>query len=244
MDKAGVLAVNQAYFIKANGPYATGRDLLAISKFEYNASGVKKRSGSYLAIPGGYDYNSYTDQVYDTVIYKGPQKLLLQSKNNLGSGVKNPNYWEFDIDQERPLKRISFVYSGGSYFAADTAMYFYDGNKRIQKIEHHNTVQGNSYLYTKTFYFNNGNLERIDGVYLQQPNTIFYSTEERFSAYDQTSNPLKDLWLWDDLFYRSLSVNNFANYVYTRHDDKGNLLDSTNSTVLLHYKADGSISYD
>ena len=236
-------AVNAQYFIKWNYPYATGANLLANSKFTYDSNKPIKRSGSYLPVFGGHDYNSYTDQVFDTVIKVNSQKLLLQSKNKLISGSPNPPKWEVEINDDKPVKRVSYVYYSGNYIPGDTAIYYYDVNRRVQKIEFHSSAQGVSYLFAKTFFFNNNNLQRVSGVYLRKPNTVYYSTEEIFGSYDNKSNPLKALWLWDDIYYRSLSSNNFSTYTYKRFDAQNNLIDSTYKTWNLQYDEKGNVSF-
>lgn len=235
--------VNAQYFIKWSYPYATGTNLLATSMFNYESKKPIKRSGSYLPIFGGYDNNSYTDQVYDTIIKINSQKLLLQSKNKLPSGSPNTPKWEVEFNGDTPLKRISYVYYFGNYIPTDTGIYYYDANKRVEKIEFHNTVQGVSYLFTKTFSFNNENLQKVTSVYLREPNTVLFSTEEEFSSFDNKPNPLKALWLWDDLYYRSLSANNFSTYTIKRFDAQNNLTDSTRRVWNLQYDGKGNISY-
>lgn len=239
----GIGEVNAQYFLKWNYGYATGANLLAASKITYDSNKPKKRSGSYLPVFGGYDYNSYTDLVYDTVVWINSQKFLLQSKNMLPSGSPNLPKWEVEINDGKPVKRISYFHHSGTYIPVDTALYFYDANKRVQKIEFHSSVQGVSYLFTKTLFFNNDNLEKVSGVYLRKPNTPLYSTEETFGSYDNKPNPLKALWLWDDLYYRTLSSNNFSTYTYKRFDAQNNLIDSTHKTWTLQYDEKGNVSF-
>jgi hypothetical protein len=240
-----IKTVSSQYFIKWNYPYATGNNLLAYSMFSYNSNNPIpiKRSGSYLPVFGGYNYNSYTDQVYDTVIRVSSQKLSLQSKNKLLPGSSNPPRWDVEMTDDKPVKRISYLYYSGNYIPGDTAVYFYDAARRLEKIEFHSSVQGYSYLFTKTFFFNNDNLQKVSGVYLQKPNTVYFTTEETFTSYDNKPNPLKSLWLWDDLYYRSLSSNNFSSYTYKRFDAQNNLTDSTHKTWNLQYDEKGNISF-
>lgn len=43
-----------------------------------------------------------------------------------------------------------------------------------------------------------------------------WTAEESFLHYDTRPNPLKGYWMWDDLYYRSLSTNNFAKYEFMK----------------------------
>ena len=239
-----VEVVNAKYFIKWNYPYATGVNLHANARLVYNNNKPIMRSGSYLPVWGGYDPNAYTDQIFDTVTEVNSQKLLLQSINKLQTGPINQPRWEIEMVDKRPVKRISYIYNAGSYLPADTVIYYYDLNKQVQRVESHSTVQGVSYLMVKTFFFTDGNLQKIDGIYIKKPNTVQYFTVETFSSYDTKPNTLKALWLWDDLYYRSVSANNFAAYTYKKLDTQSNLIDAAEISWNLRYDAEGNITFE
>lgn len=243
-EQPGVEVVNAQYFIKWNYPYATGANLGANARFVYGNNKPVKRSGSYMPVSGGNDPNAYTDQIYDTVTELNSQKLLLQSINKLPTGPINQPKWEIEIKDNRPVKRISYMYHAGSYLPVDTVIYYYDLNKRVQKIESHSTVQGVGYLLAKTFFFDKGNLQKVEGVYVRKPNSVQYSTEETFSAFDTKANPLKALWLWDDLYYRTLSANNFSIYTYKKFDAQKNLIDAAEQSWNLQYDVNGNAVFN
>jgi hypothetical protein len=236
--------VNAQYFIKWHYPYATGENLQANARFVYHLNNPVKRSGAYLPVWGGVDPNAYTDQIYDTVIKLNSQKILVQAVNKLPSGSANLPKWEIETNDGKPVKRISYLYYAGHYIPVDTVIYYYDANKRVQKIESHSTVNGASYILTKTFFFDGENLEKVEGVYIKKPSTLQYSTTETFSLYDTKPNPLKALWFWDDLYYRTLSVNNFSKYTYNKLDAAQNLVAAFEKTWNLSYDVKGNVTFE
>jgi hypothetical protein len=67
-------------------------------------------------------------------------------------------------------------------------------------------------ILTKVYLFDSsGNLIQVKGI-----SQTDYTTEENFSGYDQSENPLKNLIGLEDVFYRSLSKNNFTDYSFYR----------------------------
>lgn len=235
-------SVSAVYFIKWNSPYASGTHLMAKSSFQYTGDKLIKRSGSYLPIFGGYS-DVYTDQVYDLVTYPSQSKIVVEEKNMLSSSSQLLK-WEIEIQNGQPVKRVSFVHYAGNYVPGDTALYYYDADSKIQRIEYNSTVQGISYQLVKTFYFDDSrNLSKVTGVYLRKPNTILYTAEEEFALYDDKANSLKELWPWDDLYYRSLSRNNFAKYAYKKFDAQNNLVESLMRTWTLRYDGSGNVIF-
>lgn len=236
-----VIAISPSFFIKWQYPFATSSELVAKSIFQYSDNKAIKRSGSHLQVFGGYDWNSYTDKVYDLVSY-GNSTVSLQSHNDLFSPAPKRPKWEIELVDGKPSRKISFVFYGGMYIPGDTALYYYSSNKQIQKIEYHSTAQGSSYLYTKNFTFDtNGNLQKVTSIYLKKPGNVLFSTQELFELYDTKTNPLMHLWLWDDLYYRTLSTNNFAKYTFQKFDASNNLVDAFSASLDLRYDASGNI---
>jgi hypothetical protein len=180
---------------------------------------------------------NYTNGIYDTVEYISQDHILLFTINT------NP---VFNIP---PSKREIFLVDG--YIqrkitydnwhptpSSDTIDYYYDVQNRLCK-----TKQSfNTEVWFRDYqYDNRGNLQKIIGKDSSRTafNRIFAATEEDFGGYDNKKNPLKGTTcLWQDLLYRTLSTNNFTNYIY--RDDVGN---TTYNAWTLSYNANGEADF-
>ena len=238
-------SIHAQYFIKNHlYIYDPGNNFNAKSKFEYYNSKIIKRSGAHLSSPY-IPIGDYTDKIYDSVIYSN-NKIWLFSFNKLFNPYPQPKKWEIELEGNKMTRRVNLLYHPTGDIPQDTVLFFYDSNNRIKKIERHNSVPPDSYVYIRNFEFENDNLVKISGTYIHKPNTIRSTTEELFSMYDNAPNPLKNsnFFLWDDLYYRTLSKNNFAKYSFVRYDTSNNIMESWLTIIPFFYDEKGNVRYN
>jgi len=169
---------------------------------------IVKREGGTFAINSytGYDYK-FSMSVQDTLIYKN-SKIIINKRlfDKLETIFIEDLFITLD-NNGRMIEKIRALHPEDISYQRDTLQYLYSTNGKIFRIngKHQNQV------IISLFYYNDmANLDsvvtrytdRIDGE-LDQIRTDY------FSEYDTSKNPLKELVIFDETFYRSLSTNNF-----------------------------------
>jgi hypothetical protein len=180
---------------------------------EYYPDGkLKKRTGDIIAVPvPPYPYPySYCDCVADTFIYTANKTEVYRYMKNGGENllVQTTTYL---IDNDR-INMITASRTNSNY-TTDTTFLFYNTSGIIDSSltyrYHENDLRRR---LKKSFSFDgDGNLVKVEGEDMSN-----YRTEEYFSGYDQEENPLKNLTGLEDVFYRTLSKNNFTDYTFKR----------------------------
>lgn len=179
---------------------------------EYYPDGkLKKRTGDIIAVPVPpylYPY-TYCDCVADTFIYTANQIEVSRFMEYQGENllVQTTTYF---IDNDR-INKITASLS--NYNTTDTTFLFYNTNGIIDSLwtyfYYENDLRA---LLKKSFSFDDdGNLVKVQGEKMGN-----YRTEEYFSGYDQKENPLRNVIGLEDVFYRTLSKNNFSDYSFKR----------------------------
>jgi hypothetical protein len=90
----------------------------------------------------------------------------------------------------------------------------------------------------KNLVYVGGNLTRVEGTQTDVFNNRS-TTLELFSEYDAAPNPTKGLRIFDEVFYRSLSKNNFRKYSYEGRNSAGYVFATRNSSWELTYDNEG-----
>lgn len=204
------------------------------SKFEYSGDKVIKRIGGFIATPASSGFSGlYTEYIHDSVQYLNKNTIRIFTADNFEELNVTPNEREITLEDGRIVRKITAT-NLETGEGADTIFYYYDSQNRIKTTEQHFEW----FIITKTYTFNaTGNLTKILGVKKYRDGEIVGTTEETFDGYDNKSNPLKGLCLWQDYFYRSLSNNNFTSYTYT----SGSAWEKRNWT--LFYNSNGNVDY-
>lgn len=204
------------------------------SKFEYSGDKVIKRIGGFIAIPASSGFSwLYTEDIYDSVQYLNKNTIRIFTTDNFEELNVNPNEREITLEDGRMIRKITATdLETGE--GADTIFYHYDVQNRIERTEQHFEWT----IITRTYTFDAaGNLTKISGVKKYRDGEVATTTEEIFGGYDNKSNPLKGLCLWQDYFYRSLSNNNFTSYTYT----SGSAEETKNWSLV--YDSNGNVDY-
>ncbi|WP_188502963.1 hypothetical protein [Pontibacter amylolyticus] len=205
--------------------------------FDYDGERVTKRRGGYITIssaggPSGF----YTTDIYDTLQYHSANRITITTRER----IKDVDIFSTDFKREITLenglvaRKITYDESTPHQYS-DTIYYHYDSQKKLKK-----TVQYYRWnIITKEYLFDSmGNLQKIEGTArYRDDNSISYTTEEQFGGYDDKTNPLKGLGMWQDLFYRTLSTNNFTTYTFKRGSNIEGL------SWVLQYDAEGNVDF-
>lgn len=95
--------------------------------------------------------------------------------------------------------------------------------------------------FSKIYFFESGNLAKIEGENLYGAG-LKLSILETFENFDNAPNPLKRMIIFDDIFYRALSKNNFTTYTYKETDENGRAITSR-SVKEFNYNENGIPTY-
>ncbi|MBC31503.1 MAG: hypothetical protein CMH48_11740 [Muricauda sp.] len=214
-----------------------------ISIFRNEGGQITKRTGGIynpnVAPETGISY-FYDDSISDEVIYD-ENKIIIEKLSN------NP---ELDI----PVFKRTFILDSNNNIIqkiietsdpvkTDTLDFEYNLNGKISKILYKTlTIPKESSFY----YNNNENLDSIVTVEYDEELDRTIKTRERFENYDSAENPIKEFLIFEELFYRSLSKNNYSLYwfeVFTTTPSSSSF-SSTYREWNLKYDADGNILFD
>lgn len=179
--------------------------------FSFQGNRISRRNGGFLPAPlSGAMSGPYSKDVYDTVIYQ-QNRIILETRTNVSGIIMPVNKRELILENGRIAKKI---YHSNISDHKDTALYFYAAGNRISRKE----IRYSDRTQVQVFTFDaQGNLQKIKTtLQISGQTTPNWTAEESFFNYDTRPNPLKGYWMWDDLYYRSLSTNNFAKYEFMK----------------------------
>lgn len=186
--------------------------------------------------------------IYEDVTYIG-NEITIERDIDFQFYELAPNHIRYVLDNEgRIVKKIYFDNAiEFEVVVNDTIDYEYSDEGKLVKTY----TNRNSYIFSEAdYYFNaQNNLDSIvRSSYYRDLNgvDVIYQgkTVEVFSEYDTSYNPLQDLGIFDELFYRSLSANNYARYdkYYYSHLDE--LTNHGYRSWDFYYDENGNIRFD
>ncbi|WP_329804861.1 hypothetical protein [Flavobacterium facile] len=211
----------------------TNQSVLGNIKLGYSNGKLEKKIGY------AYMHNVVNDNLYDT-IYQNLDRVYIEKRIIPFNGFTSvaPDKIEYKFNQNRKIiykvkHNLSFSLDDN-----DTILYSYLNNK-INKLETRSKLA--------LFYYNrNNNLDSIcykPKIY--DDNYITYTIgntyeKEVFEEYDNSENPFKQLTIFEDMFKRSLSNNNYrkhtvlnVNPYYIKYQ----------SSIILQYNSEGKLIY-
>lgn len=107
-------------------------------------------------------------------------------------------------------KVIQKVTETSNPVSRDTLNFAYDTSGKISKIIYVGSKVGKE----STFHFNtDNNLDSIVTTQYDVETDTSIKVLEKFEEYDTAENPVKDYFFFEELFFRSLSENNFSHYL-------------------------------
>ena len=225
-DNASFTAYPKGYFIQT-------REGVDTIKFEYNSEKkVIKRVGEWLELSGSTGFgNIFSKKLESRINYSG-NKAILERFSKM-EGINFPkDIQTYSFDGNR-INDIIFTYQIRPNYT-EKYVYTYENNQiksiDLRVTDSHYT---NDLRSRRDFYFNNnGNLDSL--VYREAsydfydesiPPYIDYKLKNRrvttFSNYDGSQNPFQNLGIFTDLYYKSLSKNNFRKMETIKYDEDG-----------------------
>ena len=208
-------------------------------KLEYDANGnVLKRWGNIF--PGnpntGFDY-FFSNGIYDEVTYQNNTVTITKNDTLKYSNVA-PEWKKITLQNGKMISTIRMT----SFYTPtfDTTYFYYSGNTLVKTIK-----KGRSVILTKDYHFDaSNNLVRVNGLNIDRytKDTLGFQVET-FSDYDNADNPIKHLAMFDELFYRSLSQNNFRKHTIKQFGRDSTSSTSSSRTWILKYDASGKVNF-
>lgn len=218
-------AYPKGYFVSTYEGYDT-------IKLEYQNNKITKRIGDWIQTSSASGYRTIFSKLLETnVDYSGKTANLTKfSKLDWYQYLNDTHVYTFNglqISEATLTYRVIPNYT-------EKYVYVYENNQ-IKYIDlfvtdHYFT---NDLRNRRNFYFNtNGNLDSLvyrdadyDFYNEDIPPYIDYKKKERkvttFSNYDQSQNPFQNLGVFTDLYYKSLSKNNFRKTQTREYDQEG-----------------------
>lgn len=233
-------AIRQYYFDYMNYPNGILPQSDNLVKIDYDADfKIIKRTGSYSAFDpaSGFSY-IFTDQLFDELSYSG-NEILIEQKTSSAFAIAKFERKLFLDGLNRIYKKA--VYREFDFPSRDTTYYHYS---TAGKLTESNKGAADQYHEVAKFYYNPiNNLDSIVTRKYYQTN-LQSKTVEVFSDYDAADNPLKNLVLFEETFYRSLSRTNFRKYEIKNYDADNNPTGYSFKNFALIYDASGKVKFD
>lgn len=202
----------------------------ALTHFEFQGDKITGRVGGNMTLTtSDGPVSVFSNAIYDTVTYDG-NTITITTKARENAGFSVP-----------PNTRVITMINGSiqkQTSDADTTYYYYDGNN-INRTENYSK---NKQL-TRRYTFSKNNLTTITTTSTERAdNSISSTTTETLSGYDTKANGLKSYGIWNDIYVRSLSKNNFNKYESVTLQG-GTPLSTSSSTFTIVYKSNGEVDY-
>jgi hypothetical protein len=198
---------------------------------------VIKRTGGFAQVPGYVGlYFIFSKDVYEEITYR--RDAVTIDRKFSRAGFYDPYKKEIFFSDNKisrivvlndQLRSIMYPYYNSSGLIYKTV----ETRWRIR-------TQGDTlYIGTtvKDFFYEGGNLVRVQGEDIGPFNSIS-TTTETFEDYDTAPNPTKPLIIFDEIFYRSLSANNFRKYSIEKRGSSG--YNSSSATLSWQLRYDNS----
>lgn len=218
----------------------------------YDGNKITARIGDFYPLDAAGGINNYfTNDIYDELKYTN-NSIKIERKHN-----PNPNFnpASFDNNEREIILENNYMKQKISKYNGniiDTTSYYYDSNNRVIESIRKHYVDNGSFIYYNSkdqanyYYDNSSNLDSIITTKYDHNDEFEWPvTKETFSDYDTSENPIKNLIIFSETFYRSLSQNNYRyykkEYIYNDVNAIPNYLIRTWSFI---YDSDGNIRYD
>ncbi|WP_250252748.1 hypothetical protein [Chryseobacterium sp. Marseille-Q3244] len=185
--------------------------------FEYDSQGrVSKKVGGKLELSGstGFSY-AYSKSVYTMITYTGNTAIMKNYSSDPSFNVQlKERRFEFD-NQGRVIKLV--IPEVNNSYMDKYLTYTYDASGKLMEIltqypnVPYDPTDPQDYILTyveKFIYNNSGNLEKATKTEKHNNIDAYITNEITFDNFDSAQNPFKNLGIFEDYFYFSLSKNN------------------------------------
>lgn len=199
---------------------------------------ILRRNGGLIQMSSssGYDY-IFSKEIYDSVSYNS-NSISVERKVS-SSSFEIPKFKRsLFLNSER---KVAYkVIETTSPISKDTLTYQYNAIGKIVKSFTSNPLnQEESFFY----YNSKHNLDSITTLYYFGAQ-LEKKVLEVFRKYDSSINPLKNLYQFEETFYRSLSENNYSEYEKRVYDFNNKVISIEQHTWDFIYDENGVIRFD
>lgn len=217
-------------------------------KLQYDSQNrIIKRIGGLAPLPASIGLETYifSPEVTEDVVYN----------NNEIKITRNIPNWNLFFERKMIVDSKNRIIKKIIYKQApevnDSIFYTYNNLNQIEETLKLNGRPENSqtkiYQKAKYYYNQQQNLDSIVTINFEggslDTGTEIYRTVEKFSNYDNATNPLKKLIIFDEIYYRAISKNNYAKYEYLKYlNDE--LIQKSTANYNYKYDASGNINFD
>lgn len=213
---------------------------LGLVTLEYDANGkiLKRKSGPLpLASSSGYDFY-FSDSLYEDLAYQ-PNQITITKKDAYKNLDVPPDRKVIFLENEKMVRAITE--RTGNLENLDTTYFYYAQDKVVRTV-----LKDRNTVHTKAYFYNGaGNLTLIKGHGIDRyTQDTTYLQLETFENYDQAANPVKNLYMFDELFLRSLSTNNYQKYTRHQYSKDSTTVSKETKNWILKYDAAGNVRFD
>lgn len=232
--------IDKYFFDNMIYPNGIMQNLDNLVKIEYdNDFKISKRIGSYSSFDPatGFPY-IFVDNIYDQLTYSG-NEIFIEKKTTSTFSIPKFERKLFLDSNGRIYKKT--ILKEFETRPRDTTYYTYNTNGKIIETK---SGELNGYNEVAKLYYNSTN--NLDSIVTRKYYYTAFQAKivEEFSNYDSTVNPLKNLVLFEETFYRSLTNNNFRKYERKEYDADNILTNYSFKNWTLIYDAFGKVKFD
>lgn len=191
--------------------------------FEKINGNIVKRKGNRISVNANSgSLTNFTYNIYDT-IYKENNKITIFKKIIPFNGITAVALDKKEIILHNDGKIYYKINYNQEYSNSDNdTIYFNYSNQKI--IQTYSKNYGYKTKQSDFYYNSNENLDSIVTKFYQYDNQLNQVVQiptrevETFEQYDNSNNPFSTLTIFDDMFKRSLSKNNYSNHKITQYN--------------------------
>ncbi|MCS3532328.1 hypothetical protein [Chryseobacterium sp. JUb7] len=218
--------------------------------FEYDTQGrVIKKMGGKLQLSGSTGFSSvYSKSIYTTITYTGNTATMKTYSSDPNFNVQLQER-RFEFDHQGNVTKLIIPEISNQYLEKHLT-YTYDSSGKLTQIltEYPNMPYDPSdpddYIWTdieKFSYNNSGNLEKATKTEKHNNIDAYVTNEVTFENFDSAPNPFKNLGVFEDYFYFSLSKNNPKRRISKEYKPYSSEFFLNQSNWTNQYNQDGSL---
>jgi len=205
-----------------------------------NKGRISERIGGFSLTSGiGGEYFKYSDKIKTIVEYDN-NTATISTHSLIESYNTHSRLITLFFEGNKLVKRIEdsvYPYVDNK----DITEYYYDTTGKISR-----TVETKEYkIIESTYHYDeNDNLHQVILINSDSRGEALMPKETiTFSDYDNVKNLTKNLRIFKECFYRSLSRNNFRKYTHEQYDTNGNIVYKHQYTFDILYDDDNNPIY-
>jgi hypothetical protein len=174
--------------------------------YTYSNNTLDKVVGGFIMVPMGTNLSNlvFSDHAYDSIVKMDNTIYSFAKVNNLQGIVSQDtlNNIVFYFDSKNRL--IKIIRKNGFHPEGFAVNYIYSENQIIETTDYS--------LTKRFFYFDNGNLNKVQTEFYDYQGKVIEMKEILFQDFDKNPNPFKNLFYARGAFFRAFSNNNYISY--------------------------------